>query len=51
MYKVPFKCYVMQWPVSDFLEKSITNVYGSTLLALRGGGGCQISKKKHFNDP
>ena len=24
--------------VSDFPEKSVTNVYGSTLFALRGGG-------------
>ena len=37
----PFKCYVMQegvGGVSAFPEKSVTKVYGSTLLALRGGG-------------
>ena len=40
----PFKCYVMQWGGGGglrwvkFPEKSVTNVYGSTLLALRGGG-------------
>ena len=28
----------MQWGVSTFPEKSVTKVYGSTLLALRGGG-------------
>ena len=28
-----------------FLEKNVTKVYGSMLLALRGGG-CQISMKK-----
>ena len=31
--------------VSAFPEKSVTKVYGSALLALRGGGG-QISRKK-----
>ena len=25
------------WGLSDFLEKSVTKVYGSTVLALRGG--------------
>ena len=35
----PFKCYVTQGGgVSAFMEKSVTKVYGSTLLALRGGG-------------
>ena len=36
----PFKCYVTQmgWGVLDFPEKSVTKVYGSMLLALRGGG-------------
>ena len=33
--------------VSDFPEKSTTKMYGSTLLALRGGG-CQICRKKHY---
>ena len=41
MVQGPFKCYVTQlgggW-VSAFLEKSVTEVYDSTLLALRGGG-------------
>ena len=32
--------------VSDFLEKSIMKVYGSMLLALRGGGwGSNFQKK------
>ena len=31
---------------SNFQEKSVTKVYGSTLLALRGVGGSQISRKK-----
>ena len=43
----PFKCYVMQWGVSDFLENSITQMYDSMLLALRGGEG-QDSRKKHY---
>ena len=37
----PFKCYVMQWGgggLSAFPEKSVTKVYGSMLLVLRGGG-------------
>ena len=36
--------------VSAFPEKSVTNVYSSTLLALRGGewGGGQISRKKRY---
>ena len=40
------KCYVTQggW-VAAFPEKSVTKVYGSTLLALRGGGG-KISREK-----
>ena len=29
--------------VSDFPEKSVTKMYGSTLLAIRGVDGCQIS--------
>ena len=36
----PFKCYVTQlgvWGVSAFTEKSVTKMYGSTLLALREG--------------
>ena len=38
--KGPFNCYVMQrgWGGFDFPEKSVTKVYGSTVLALRGGG-------------
>ena len=38
--KGSFKCYVTQMGVgvSDFLEKSVTKVYSSMLLALRGGG-------------
>ena len=44
----PFICYVTQQGagVSAFPEKSVTKVYGSTLLALRGGGGGQISREK-----
>ena len=41
------KCYVTQgggW-VAAFPEKSVTKVYSSTLLALRGGGG-KISREK-----
>ena len=34
--------------VSDFPENSITNVYGSMLLALRGVGGCQIPRRKCY---
>ena len=37
---------VGDWGVSPFPEKSITKVYGATLLALRGVGGGQISRKK-----
>ena len=36
--------------VSAFLEKSVTEVYGSTLLALRGGGwgsNSQPGKKRY----
>ena len=45
--KGPFKCYVTQWGGGvSFPEKSVTNVYGATLLALRGVGGDQISRKK-----
>ena len=42
--KEPFKCYATRGNavgvggVSAFSEKSVTNVYGSTLLALRGVG-------------
>ena len=32
--------------VSDFLEKSVTKMYGSTLLALRGGGCLSNFQKK-----
>ena len=39
----PFNCYVTQWGwVSNFLEKSVTKVYGSMLLALWGGGWVSI---------
>ena len=31
--------------VPKFREKSVTKLYGSTLLALRGGGPMQISRK------
>ena len=34
--------------VSASTEKSVTRVYGSTLLALRGVGGGQISRKKVY---
>ena len=41
--------------VSDFLVKSITKVYGSTLLVFRGGGwGSHFQEKNitlHFNCP
>ena len=43
----PFKCYVMQLGVSAFPEKSVTKVYSSMLLALRGGGWGQFPGKKH----
>ncbi len=33
----PFKC-TISWKVYNFLEKSFTKMYGSTLLALKGGG-------------
>ena len=39
--KGPFKCYVMQWGVGAgqlSRKKSVTKVYGSMLLTLRGGG-------------
>ena len=36
--------------VPDFPEMSIMKMYGSTLLALRGGGGCQISSKKELRN-
>ena len=32
--------------VSDFPENSVMNMYGSTLLALRGVGGGPILRKK-----
>ena len=35
--------------VSDFVEKSITKMHGSTLLMLRRGG-CQISRKKTLSN-
>ena len=44
----PFKCYVMQWGVSDFPEKTVTRMYGSTLFVLRGGGWIRISRKKRY---
>ena len=31
--------------VSDFPEKSVTKMYGSTLLALRGGVGVKFPEK------
>ena len=34
--------------VSEFLEKSVTKVYGLMLLALRGGGWGPISRKKRY---
>ena len=34
--------------VSDFPEKSVTKVDGSTLLPYKGVGGCQISRKKRY---
>ena len=35
--------------VSDFSEKSVTKMYGSTLLEFyEGVGGCQISRKKRY---
>ena len=41
--------------VSAFTEKSVAKMYGSTLLALRGGGwGVKFPGKKctqHFNGP
>ena len=40
----PFNCYVTQYRggrMSDFPEKSVTKMYGSTLLALRGGSNFQ----------
>ena len=48
-----FKCYVTLegWGVSAFPEKSVTKVYGSTLLALRGGPGgwgSNFQEKKHY---
>ena len=34
--------------VSAFTEKSVMKMYGSTLLALRGGGWGSISRKKVY---
>ena len=34
------------WGVSNFLEKSVTKVQGSMILALRGVGWGPISRKK-----
>ena len=34
--------------VSGFLEKSVTKVYGSMLLALRGVGGVKFPGKKCY---
>ena len=44
----PFKCYVTPWGWVgvSFPGKSVTKVYGSTLLALRGGGWGSNSLKK-----
>ena len=53
----PFKCYVLQWGygVLYFPEKNVMRVYGSTLLALRGGGWVSNFKEKsvtqHLNGP
>ena len=45
--KGPFKCYVRRgWRVSDFPEKSVMKMYGSTLLVLRGGGWVSNFQKK-----
>ena len=47
----PFNCYITQRAcggMSVFPENSITKIYGSSLLALRGGGGFQMSRKKHY---
>ena len=50
----PFKYYVTQLGVgggvSDFTEKSVAKMYGSTLLALRGGGwGSNFQEKSVRN--
>ena len=43
----PCKCFVTQWGgVSNFLEKSVTKVYSSMLLGLRGGGWVPNLQKK-----
>ena len=34
--------------MSNFPEKNITKVYGSMLLALRGGGWGPVSRKKRY---
>ena len=34
--------------VSDFWGGCVTDMYGSTLLALRGGGGVKFPGKKHY---
>ena len=39
-------CLSEGWGVSAFLEKTVTEMYGSTILALRGVGWGQISRKK-----
>ena len=50
--KGPFKCYIMQCSrgggggMSAFQEESIMKVWGSMLLAVLQGGGCQIPRKK-----
>ena len=36
--------------VSTFLGKSVTKVYGSTLLAIRGVGGGLISRQKALHN-
>ena len=55
-YMGPVQCYVMQsGDVSDFLEKNVTKMYGSMLLALRGSGWVYNFQKKsvtlHLNGP
>ena len=50
----PFKCYVMQCGgmVCHSSRGKSTKVYGSMLLALRGGGvgGCQFSRRKSLRN-
>ena len=47
----PFKCFVTHSGRGGGVKcprKSATKVYGSMLLALRGGEGCRFSRKKRF---